>query len=177
MTHTADLDVPGHRPFLMPSGGCRLPQFSSCHGMNVARCWESAHVELTAASLNLVGATVRMKSPPLVVTHPALAAEACGWDPATVSAGSNKKVRWKCRQGHEWMAQISNRSNGTGCPVCAGRRVMPGFNDLCTTHPKLAAEIVDIDSATVSAGSNKRFLWKCDAGHRWGSFRMRKGSR
>lgn len=35
---------------------------------------------------------------------------------------SNVKVWWKCKEGHEWQALISNRSNGTGCPECARER-------------------------------------------------------
>ena len=32
---------------------------------------------------------------------------------------SNKKVWWKCCNGHEWQATINSRNNGAGCPVCA----------------------------------------------------------
>jgi len=33
---------------------------------------------------------------------------------------SGQRVWWKCREcGHEWKAQISNRSNGNGCPECS----------------------------------------------------------
>lgn len=36
-----------------------------------------------------------------------------------VVAGSEKKVWWKCKEGHEWQASISNRTtNHTGCPKC-----------------------------------------------------------
>lgn len=32
---------------------------------------------------------------------------------------SNKKVWWKCKNGHEWQAIISNRTNkNQGCPFC-----------------------------------------------------------
>ena len=42
-----------------------------------------------------------------------------GLTPADVSPGSNKKVWWKCREGHEWQAMIHNRNRGRGCPICA----------------------------------------------------------
>ena len=42
-----------------------------------------------------------------------------GLTPADVSPGSNKKVWWKCREGHEWQAMINNRNRGRGCPICA----------------------------------------------------------
>ena len=42
--------------------------------------------------------------------------------PTDVPLGSNKKVWWKCRDGHVWQAYIYARTkrNGTGCPVCSG---------------------------------------------------------
>ena len=45
-----------------------------------------------------------------------------GLDPKTLTCGSGKKVWWKCKNGHEWQATISNRSNGRGCPFCSKRR-------------------------------------------------------
>lgn len=38
--------------------------------------------------------------------------------PNNVLCGSNKKVWWKCKKGHEWEATISKRTGGTGCPYC-----------------------------------------------------------
>lgn len=38
--------------------------------------------------------------------------------PTNVSKGSNKKVWWKCDNGHEWQATISSRVHGNGCPIC-----------------------------------------------------------
>ncbi len=37
---------------------------------------------------------------------------------------SNKKVWWQCVEGedHEWETTIANRSGGTGCPFCAGKK-------------------------------------------------------
>jgi hypothetical protein len=60
--------------------------------------------------------------------------------PDIFTAASNKKVWWKCRLRHSWSAMIQNRSKGQHCPYCVGRRVLIGFNDLVTTHPKIAKE-------------------------------------
>jgi hypothetical protein len=38
--------------------------------------------------------------------------------PDDVSAGSEKKVWWKCEKGHEWESLILNRKHGNGCPHC-----------------------------------------------------------
>ena len=42
-----------------------------------------------------------------------------GLTPADVTSGSDKKVWWKCSNGHEWQARIGNRHRGNGCPECA----------------------------------------------------------
>ena len=41
-----------------------------------------------------------------------------GFDPKTLTLGSEKKTWWKCSKGHEWQAIIGNRNKGQGCPVC-----------------------------------------------------------
>ena len=41
-----------------------------------------------------------------------------GLTPMDVTPNSNKKVWWKCSNGHEWQAIVANRNNGRGCPVC-----------------------------------------------------------
>jgi predicted GIY-YIG superfamily endonuclease len=61
----------------------------------------------------------------LLTTHPELAKEACGWDPKTVVAGTNKKLYWICGEGHKWKASGNSRIvNKSGCPSCA----KTGFN-------------------------------------------------
>ena len=43
--------------------------------------------------------------------------------PEDVTPNSHKKVWWKCSNGHEWQAIVSNRNKlGRGCPYCSGRR-------------------------------------------------------
>ena len=107
----------------------------------------------------------------LATTHPELSEEADGWDPSTVVAGTNKKMAWKCTQGHKYSASVSSRSSQTrqtGCPICDGKVVLPGFNDIATTHPLLASEAVGWDTTSVMAGSSSRKLkWKCVEGHTW----------
>jgi hypothetical protein len=64
----------------------------------------------------------------LQTLNPALAAE---WHPernssltpGDVTPGSSKRVWWRCKNGHEWQAQINSRNRGYGrCPYCSGRR-------------------------------------------------------
>ncbi len=103
----------------------------------------------------------------LATTNPDLAAEADGWDPTTVSPGSSKSVDWHGTCGHSWRAIVVNRINGSGCPICAGKSVLVGFNDLATTNPELAAEADGWDPTTVTTNSHKRVSWKCELGHSW----------
>ncbi len=105
--------------------------------------------------------------PSLSVTHPDLAIEADGWDPTCFTAGSGIKKSWKCSVGHQYQAAISSRTSGRGCPICSGRQILKGFNDLQTTHPEIALQADGWDPTTVSKGSNVIKNWKCKKGHRW----------
>lgn len=99
----------------------------------------------------------------LATTHPELALQASGWDPTTLTAGSDNKVEWVCEPYplHRWTASVYHRSKGTGCPYCSGGKVLVGYNDLSTTHPELALQAVDWDPRTSSAGSHKKVKWVC----------------
>ena len=103
---------------------------------------------------------------PLSATHPELAKEAFGWDPTTVIAGTHKKLKWKCSKGHTWEAIVVNRSRkNVGCPICANKKILVGFNDLATTHPEIAKEAFGWDPTKVIAGNQRK--WKCGKGHIW----------
>ncbi|MBQ4113292.1 MAG: zinc-ribbon domain-containing protein [Clostridia bacterium] len=91
--------------------------------------------------------------------------------PAQVVYGSHKKVWWICQQGHEWKAEIVSRtSSGTGCPYCAGQKVLSGINDLQTVDPALAQEWdFELNDPTlpseVFSQGNRSYWWKCANGH------------
>jgi hypothetical protein len=103
----------------------------------------------------------------LKTTNPALAKEAFGWDPKTVTKGHNKKKTWKCALGHTWSAVVGSRATGVGCPTCSGKIALEGFNDLQTTHPALAKQAHGWDPKVVTSGSSKSMLWRCELGHIW----------
>ena len=87
-----------------------------------------------------------------------------------ITAFSNRKILWRCRNGHEYEAKVNNRSRGKGCPYCSNKKILIGFNDLATTNPKLAKEVSpnsEIKSAEITSGSKKKLLWKCSNGHEW----------
>ena len=49
---------------------------------------------------------------------------------------------WRCGRGHAWQIAAYNRTGSAdrGCPYCGDRKVLKGYNDLRTTHPKIARE-------------------------------------
>jgi len=101
----------------------------------------------------------------LKTKFPDIAAEAYGWDPATVTAGRNQKKDWICIEGHIYTSAINNRTNGKGCAICSGHQVLAGFNDLQTKFPEIAAEAYMWDPSTVVVGTPQKKDWKCNKGH------------
>lgn len=91
--------------------------------------------------------------------------------PDTVTYGSNRQVWWKGACGHEWQASIKSRSSGENCPICSGKRVVEGINDLNTLEPELALEWSDkngiLKPTMVAVYSNRKVWWKCSKGHEW----------
>lgn len=59
--------------------------------------------------------------------------------PHSVTSASGKRAWWRCEIGHSWEAVIASRKT-SGCPVCAGRAVEIGYNDLQSQRPELASE-------------------------------------
>lgn len=89
----------------------------------------------------------------------------------TLRPGSQEIGLWICDQGHEWTTKVRNRVNGAGCLVCAGKLVLPGYNDVATTKPDVAA-LWDHDNNVytpfeVTANSDKDVNFKCSNGHTW----------
>ena len=90
--------------------------------------------------------------------------------PNDVVAGDNRKVWWLGKCGHAWEAAISSRVRGCGCPICAGKQVLAGWNDLSSRFPEIAAELdePDITSDMILATSRKVMRWLCGrCGHRY----------
>lgn len=98
--------------------------------------------------------------------HPQKNGDLTAWD---VSPGCRKKVWWKCPNGHEWEAAVSNRRKGRGCPLCTSKknRTIP----LAEASPALAGEWFHerntLTPETCASHSNKKVWWRCAAGHAW----------
>lgn len=93
--------------------------------------------------------------------------------PQQVTPYVNRKVWWKCELGHSYQAMVAARTmSGTGCPYCAGRKVLPGFNDLATLYPEIAKQWHPTLNGTlapdnVTVGSHRKVWWQCAEGHVW----------
>ena len=94
--------------------------------------------------------------------------------PSDFTPGTGKKVWWQCEKGHEWQAGIVTRVKGSGCPVCSGKKVVEGVNDLATLYPELAKEWHPTKNGSlkpnmVTVASNRVVWWQCERGHEWRS--------
>jgi ssDNA-binding Zn-finger/Zn-ribbon topoisomerase 1 len=92
--------------------------------------------------------------------------------PSDVKAGSNKKVWWRCEQGHEWLVAPVNRQRGERCPECskhlsALKRSTPKpGQSLADLYPEIAAEWhptknAPLTAADVNPGAKAKRWWKC----------------
>ena len=92
--------------------------------------------------------------------------------PKDVTPYSNKKVWWKCSEGHEWETKIYGRIiNRSKCPYCSNRKVHEK-NNLKTINPKLAKlwhteKNRELSPRDVTYISRKKVWWKCKNGHEW----------
>ena len=92
--------------------------------------------------------------------------------PDSVTAGSHRKVWFRCEKGHEWETRVDTYVfMESGCPYCAGKRAMPGETDLATLRPDLM-EQWDFEKNTlkpseVTVASHDKVWWKCGLGHSW----------
>ena len=118
-----------------------------------------------------------MKINDLKTLYPEIAAQ---WDtssnndlqPDQIAAHSNKPYYWLCEKGHSFISSPDKRTRGYNCPYCSNRTVLPGFNDLESTFPNIAAEW----DFSKNIGSPKDYThrstykahWKCSkCGKEW----------
>ncbi len=91
--------------------------------------------------------------------------------PSDVVPYSNKKVWWKCKEGHEWQTTISSRNQGSKCPYCSGLYPTE-LNNLAIINPKLDQEWHPdknglLKPTDVSPKAKMKVWWICKRGHEW----------
>lgn len=122
------------------------------------------------------------KSNCLATTHPDIASQ---WHPTKnndltpfcVTAGSGKKVWWKCNvaDDHEWQAMINRRKHGNNCPCCCksgGRKKLSISNCFASKYPKLICQWHPTKNENKTpfntyATSNEKINWICEKKHEW----------
>ncbi len=92
--------------------------------------------------------------------------------PEEISPNSNRRVWWRCREGHSWKAAVYSRTGGKGCPYCSNHKILPGFNDLASLNPELASEWdyelnTGLSPSDVMPSSHRKIWWKGPCGHKW----------
>lgn len=103
-------------------------------------------------------------------------------DPHKIFMRSGKDVKWKCDDancGHTWFASPHNvlGTGQKGCPYCGGQRLCGVQSCISCTRRSLAGSAHamrlyagDENPLTISIGSNKILMWRCDdpdCAHTW----------
>lgn len=97
--------------------------------------------------------------------------------PSEIPKTFKEKVFWKCKKGHEWMATVYNRLNGTGCPICNTgnntRRNRVSLEEWCKNNNSDLYKEWNCEKnagktpADYTYGSHEKVWWKCSKGHEW----------
>ena len=92
----------------------------------------------------------------------------------TITPSSRKKVPWTCNKcDGTWSTTFEARHHGVECPYCSGRKLLPGFNDLKTLYPEIAAELHPTKNGNFKAediysGTGTHVWWRCSkCGNEW----------
>lgn len=151
---------------------------------NLGHDWEASPNARSSNSKNANGCPVCANQKvlegynDLATLSPAIAEE---WHPALngdllpihVMSKSHKKAWWQGKQcKHSWQAAIAHRvSANSGCPFCAGKKVLRGYNDLASQHPHLATEWHPskniIAPSSITTNSSKKVWWMGKCNHEW----------
>ena len=112
----------------------------------------------------------------LATLFPKLAKE---WDynrnknkPSDYSKSSEDKVWWICPNGHNYLCRIDTRARGVECPICEGRDILIGYNDIITLYP-IIDEYWNYDKnkekpQLLKIGDSRSYYWKCKkCGYEW----------
>lgn len=75
---------------------------------------------------------------------------------------SNKRKHYKCKclkDGYEYIIPERDFKISKGCPVCAGKRVLVGYNDLATTNPELINFLLDKEDGYKYTKGSRKSIW------------------
>jgi hypothetical protein len=100
---------------------------------------------------------------------------------STVSPNSKELAWWVCPKAHTFQVSVARRQKA-GCGICAGQKVLTGYNDLESQNPDAAAHFLQgrngIAPSEVHVNSRVHYWWECQLGHPFRAHpdSMRKGN-
>lgn len=75
---------------------------------------------------------------------------------------SDNKLKWRCKNGHEWEALPLSVKKGHWCPLCSGNKVL---------NLEILKKIADDRGGKCLSesyeGNHKKYKWQCSEGHVW----------
>ena len=93
--------------------------------------------------------------------------------PSKVKPGSSLKVWWICENGHSYQSKIQSRVVGHKCPICYGKKIVNGYNDLKTLFPDIAEEFDEnknfpLKVSEIGSKIVTKVWWRCSkCGYEW----------
>jgi uncharacterized Zn-finger protein len=75
---------------------------------------------------------------------------------------SHTKLKWRCREGHEWKAIPASTKRGSWCPYCSGSLKLT-IREMQEIAAKRGGEC--LSKKYINALS--KLKWQCKEGHRW----------
>lgn len=101
----------------------------------------------------------------------------------TLRPTSSRRAMWKCPKTncdnnceHIYETKVFYRTNGSGCPICSGRKICP-CNSFQAKYPEIVKEFWDfdanvgVDPSIIPCQSRKQFHFKCKRAkcdhHKW----------
>lgn len=88
----------------------------------------------------------------------------------TIGSRSSTKAYFRCDRGepHSYFSEVYRRIYGEGCSYCSGNNTLRGFNDMWTTVPEIAYQLVFPSIGYENTlSSNTKQWWYCDNKHSW----------
>lgn len=80
---------------------------------------------------------------------------------------AHTKLRWRCSEGHEWMATPNSVRKGAWCPDCfnkrRGREKRIGIEEMNRIAREMGGECLSV----TYINSKTKLRWRCSEGHEW----------
>lgn len=98
-----------------------------------------------------------------------------------IKYASVKKVKWKCKNNHEWFIGPNSRTiRRSGCPYCTGLYASEdnSLKKWCSTNSEFGEQLMKewtgetesgkhIEISDITHASSKKVKWRCSEGHEW----------